>query len=43
MESVKEPRICVNFYSKVRNTVAETHSILRETHGDNVLSKTTIY
>jgi hypothetical protein len=43
MESVKEQRMCVIFCFKVRKTAAETHSMLREAHGNDTLSQTTTY
>jgi hypothetical protein len=40
MESVNEQRTCVIFCFKVGKTAAETHNMLCEAYGDDVLSQT---
>jgi hypothetical protein len=43
MADVKEQWICIKFCFKLGKTAAETHRILREAFGNNVLHQTQTY
>jgi hypothetical protein len=43
MTDVKEQRICIKFCFKLDKMAAETHKMLKEAFGDNVLGLTQTY